>query len=119
MRDGEGGGIAECVGECQPHVLSLFANKNEWSRDKEQCRQAYIRLVYDLIWQVMRDMHAVKPVKSVWMQFTAVRPHLFRKGKLEPFTGGCAEESVGKTCKQTAPLSPSLFQIPTRYISKD
>ena len=40
MRDGEGGGIAECVGECPSHVLSLFADEEEWSRNEEHCRQA-------------------------------------------------------------------------------
>ena len=92
--DGGGDGIAECVGECPLHVLSLFSNEKEQSRDEEHCRQAYIRLVYNLAWQVMQDMHAVQPVKPDWTQLATVHPQLSSKWESDSFTLEAVQKKV-------------------------
>ena len=108
--DDGGGDIAECVGECPPHILCLFSDEKELSSDEEHCRLAYVRLVYDLAWQVMRDMHPVETVRPVWTQLTEVRPQLAPKGKSESFTLEAVQKKVwaGLVRGQLPSLLPSL-----------
>ena len=113
--DGGGGGIAECVGECPPHVLCLFSDEKELSSDEEHCSLAYIRLVYDLAWQVMRDMHPVEQVRPVWTQLTEVHPQLAPKGKSEPFTLDAVQKKVWAGLVRGQLPSPTLTQIPAGH----
>lgn len=52
--------------KCHREVLSLFADAREMSRDEDQCRQAYLRLVYMLAIETVKQLHPVQEPRSVW-----------------------------------------------------
>ncbi len=51
--------------DCPQEVLSLFADQRECSQEEQHCRMAYLRLVYDLSMEVIRDLQsASSPTQS-------------------------------------------------------
>ena len=58
--------------ECQQEVLSLFADARELSRDEDQCRGAYLRLVYMLAIETVRQLHPVQEPRPAWGKLCAV-----------------------------------------------
>ena len=55
--------------DCPTHIHTLFPAR-QLSSNEEHCQEAYIRLIYDLTLQVLRDSAPNDPAPSVWARFS-------------------------------------------------
>ena len=54
--------------ECHQEVLSLFSDAREMSQEEDQCRVAYLKLVYMLATETIRELHPVQEPTPVWIK---------------------------------------------------
>ena len=54
--------------ECHQEVLSLFSDVREMTQEEDQCRVAYLKLVYMLATETIRELHPVQEPMPVWVK---------------------------------------------------
>ncbi len=62
--------------ECPQEVLSMFADLRELNLEEDQCRVAYVRLLYDLSMEMIRTLHPTPPLTPVWTRRCSVGTQL-------------------------------------------